>query len=221
MIAGDDERLTLVRQRLANGERVDAARFAVGIANRARNDEERREDAETLADLVRVLADALISIGDKHDGAGRPKKRGNLRTLFESIAPEEYARLIVAGDVVEGRAVAPQDGAKFLWWAVIGETWCERNEAGSADMSPDDVISFLTDSLGSDTHQHHAHYVSMLQDAAHRVLEAEGLGTVERQKFRAEARKKIIEKWHFLGATDAVFERIQTAKRARARKVPR
>lgn len=211
-VPGDDERLELIRERLANGERVSAARFAAAIANRSRTDEERSRDADTLAALVRLLADALIAAGDKHKGRGRPKGRADdgLLDLLLWAGSVEYQRIVTAAEVVNGREVSLHDAARLLWWALIGHEWEAKRQAGETVATPDEVIAKIEAMLADTAHEHHKHYSAMLQRVAGIVTQEAGAGDVDAQGFRTRLRGLIVERNDRLGMTDSLFRRMLT-----------
>lgn len=214
-IEGDGERIAIIRQGLAAGERIAAASFAAGIANRARTDEARRDDADTLAELVRVLADALIAIGDSHAKRGRPaKSKPSLAVLAEALGPVEYERRVTAAEVADGRDVAPRDAAGLLWWAYIGPEWQRRHDAGEAmAKSPAGVLAFLQSVLADPGHEHHKHYSEMLPVVAHAVLREDGFDAADVHGFKADIRGHVVAEFERLGLTDANLRRALTGRR--------
>lgn len=217
---GDEERLAAIRGQLENGERRSAARFAAGIANRARNDEQMREDARTLAELVRILADALISAGDVHAGRGRPKGRdddGLADFLAWHAVAGEYWPTVTAGEIANGRDVSPHDAAALLWWAYIGPEWHKdhapkdvRSDAGHYLHSVQKIRTKLEAVLADTTHEHHAHYANMLQQVAIEVVKEAGAGDVDTKGFRTRLRARMVGELERYGVTDAKFRRMIT-----------
>lgn len=214
---GDDVRLATIRQRLKNGERTDAARFAAGIANRAQTDEQRRDDADTLAELVRILADGLISAGDKHSGRGRPKGRGKddsgLALLAELLVPVDYERTLTAKDVISGREVSASAAAALLWWAWIGPQWWEKYHSKQTTKTPDECLSFLEQVLADQRHQHHNHYVKTLREVAQEVITEDRLGDVDAQGFNKRVQQHLLRQYEPLGLTESNLKRAVTKRR--------
>lgn len=151
---------------------------------------------------------------------GRPKrKESSTNVLFDLLVPEEYDRIMVAGDIAEGRSVRPGDAARMLWWAYVGPKL--RDEyAGKAKKTPEQVVQYLTDALADSGHQDHDHYARMVREVAVAVLEEERLETVERQQFRAATRKRILRGWEKFGLSADMLERAMSAHRRRQRKIP-
>lgn len=213
---GDGERIAIIRRRLEDGERIAAARFAAAIANRAQTDEQRRDDADMLVELVRVLADALIAIGDSHAKRGRPAQgKPSAAVLAEALAPVEYERHVTAAEVADGREVAPDKAAGLLWWAYIGHEWWRRYDAGekTTAKSPDEALAFLKGVFADPGHEHYEHYAAMLKEVAHEVLREDGLNAADVHGFKAEIRAHVVAKFERLGLTDANLRRALTGRR--------
>lgn len=147
---------------------------------------------------------------------GRPKREdSSISVLFDVFAPEEYERLLIAGNVAEGRAVDSRDIARLLWWACVGHMWWDKHDAGETEKTPDECIDYMADAISSADHEHHAHYVGMASEVAIAVLQEDGLGTVERQQFRLAVRGKIVSDWKRFGGSPDKMERALTQNRKR------
>lgn len=203
MMKGDGDRLATMARQLAEGERSAAARFAKMMANRARNDSDLRDDAETLRALVHVLADALIDMGDKHDRRGRPKaKCGNLE-FAEFAMVHEYHQLLTANDLREGVQVKPQTVARFVWY-VTGADYDGplSNEAKLAS-----IEQVIRDKPAAAMVEATRYADALLTEC--------GLERVERQKFPAAARAWVMAETPSLQWTDAKWRAAVTEYRKR------
>lgn len=151
---------------------------------------------------------------------GRPKrKESSTNVLFDVLVPEEYDRIMIAGDIAEGRPVPAGDAAKMLWWAYVGPKL--RDEyADKVKKTPEQVVQYLTDALDDPAHEDHDHYTRMAREVAVSVLEEEKLATVERQQFRAATRERILSGWERIGGSADKLERAMSAHRRRKRKMP-
>lgn len=220
---GDEERLAVIRERLEKGERRSAAKFAADIANRARNDEQMREDARTLAELVHILADALIAAGDVHAGRGRPKGRddnGLADFLAWHAVAGEYRPTVTAGEIANGRDVPSHDAAALLWWAYIGPESHRNHAPKDLRSGAGDYLRFVEATrakleaiLADTTHECHAHYASLLQKVAIEVTNGAGAGDVDAKGFRTRLRARMVGELERYGVTDAKFRRMLTRVR--------
>jgi DNA-binding GntR family transcriptional regulator len=75
---------------------------------------------EELRKIVAILAGALAGIGDRHDKKGRPKtdawdERNRRLSTRISMARGDYALAVIARDLVDDRAVSPDDLAWFFF----------------------------------------------------------------------------------------------------------
>lgn len=146
----------------------------------------------------------------------RVKKRGRpLRWkdaasgLFDMVAPEEYDRLMTAADLVHERDVSPEDAAKLIWWAYAGDVWRKKHEEGETKKTPDEILVYLTLVLTDSSHEHHVHYAAMANEIAVVVVEGAKLSRLERGKFRAAIREKIVSQW------GASLDKLERARKGR------
>ncbi|MBB5866193.1 hypothetical protein [Xanthomonas sp. 3058] len=141
---------------------------------------------------------------------GRPPRWNDAAAgLFDMIAPEDYDRLMTAGNLEDERDVAPDAAAKLIWWAYVGHVWREKNENGKTKKTPDEVLAYLTLALTDSSHEHHAHYAAMAKEIASVVIEDAKLNRLERGKFRAALREKIVSQW------DASLDKLERARKGR------
>lgn len=145
---------------------------------------------------------------------GRPKRHEvSTNVLFDTFAPTEYERLLTAGNLADGRRVKERDAALLLWWAYIGPEWLAKYQSGETKKTSDECIEYLTEALADSGHEHHAHYSDMAIEVAIAVLEEDGLGSVERQKFRSALRQHLASKWQRVGGSLDKLERALSLRR--------
>lgn len=145
---------------------------------------------------------------------GRPKrKEQNISVLFDLCAPEDYDRLIIAGNIADGREVEPADAARLLWWAYIGHLWWDKREAGETKKTPEECMEYMSAAIADFEHEHHAHYVGLASEIAVAVLAEDKLDVVERQKLRSEVRRKVVSDWARIGGSPDKLERALTSRR--------
>ncbi|OAG68340.1 hypothetical protein A7D17_14885 [Xanthomonas floridensis] len=125
------------------------------------------------------------------------------------VAPEDYDRLMTAGNLEDERDVSPEDATKLIWWAYVGHEWQQKYERKETTKTPDEVLAYLTLALADSSHEHHAHYAAMVKEIASLVIEDAKLNRLEIGKFRAALREKIVSQW------DASLDKLERARKGR------
>jgi hypothetical protein len=202
-----ERRLEGIARHLEAGDRKDAAYTAVRLA-------EAQTNVELLRQTVRVLADALVAIGDAHTGRGRPskpkplveraadgaivahlpeiaehpdKQKARVRQTLLEMAADTYQWLLIARDVYDGRHVSPFNLAGLMW--VFDGSVAEGCEGGSArEMQDKTARAMESDEAGA---------LALVRPVAERELKRYGLIKVPRQGFKAHALRKVADHYRF------------------------
>lgn len=183
--------LDAIRDELAKGKRRDAAVTARMLV------EKHPEDCKLALELVGLLADALIELGDSQGGRGRPSApekvlpwqhdenerkfaRAHAHRAKLHLASNELDWLQIAKDVVGGRRVAANDLAGFFWVCAGVIEGCEGGTIEEMRQKMTSLIERDADEA-----------LKTAVPLARRKLQRYGLANVRRQGFKTRAREVV------------------------------